>query len=63
MPAGLARAEFGDAVLGFDSRRIGSGQLSLRRALADPSRGVTDFARDEIEDPSRFWSFSASAAE
>jgi len=25
--------------------------LSLRRALADPSRGVTDFARDEIRRP------------
>ena len=25
--------------------------LSLRRALADPSRGVTDFARDDIRRP------------
>ena len=52
MPAGLARAEFGDAVSGlWIPGRIGSEQSVAARALADPSRGVTDFARDEIRRP------------
>ena len=50
MPAGLAALS---SVMLFWAFPDASAQdnLSLRRALADPSRGVTDFARDEIRRP------------